>query len=291
VALTPGTERLLAFVSAGQRHLYLTHVRITEEVLSDACIVERDGPVLVVTLNRPKRLNALTQAMQDELEGIWNAYFDDPELRVAILTGSGERAFCAGSDLVAFEDGGRRIHFPAHGYAGLTHRLGRSKPIIAALNGLAYGGGFELVLACDLVIACEHTEVALPEVKLGAAAIAGGIPWLVRRIGYTAAMSMLLTGRAVSAAEALRMGLVNAVVPKGTALAAAKEWAGQIAQASPLAIELTLEVAERSIRVGDLREVLDYEQGEPRRRMLSSSDLGEGVLAFIEKRSPVWQGR
>lgn len=259
--------------------------------MSDACVVERDGPVLVVTLNRPDRLNALTQALQDELDGIWSAYFDDPELRVAILTGTGDRAFCAGSDLVAFEDSGRRIRFPPHGYAGLTHRLGRTKPVIAALNGLAYGGGFELVLACDIVIACEHTEVALAEVKLGAAALAGGIPWLVRRIGYTAAMGMLLTGRPVGAAEALRIGLVNAVVPKGAALAAAKEWARQIADASPLAIELTLDVAERSIRVEDLREVLDYEQGEPRQRMLSSSDLAEGVRAFLEKRPPAWQGR
>lgn len=250
--------------------------------------VQRDGPVLEVVINRPERLNTVTQALQHRLAAIWDDFFADRSLRVAILTATGDRAFCAGSDLDGFEEDGGTVRLPAQGYCGLGDRLGRDKPIIAAVNGLAVGGGFELVLACDLVVASDNAEFGLPEVRIGAAALAGGIPRLCRKIAHTAALGLILTGRRITAADALRLGVVNEVVATGEALTAARRWAADVVRASPLSIELSMAVAERTLRGDDLGDVLEYERAEPRDRMMGSADLQEGVRAFLEKRDPVW---
>ena len=179
--------------------------------------VERDGHVLIVTLNRPERMNALHSPAHYELDTVWNEFEADPDLWVGVLTGAGERAFSAGNDL-KYQASGGKMGGPKSGFAGLTARFDNSKPVIAAVNGLAMGGGFEIALACDLIIASENAIFALPEPRVGLAALAGGIHRLPREIGMKQAMGMLLTGRRVPAAEGQQLGFVNEVVPKGQAL-------------------------------------------------------------------------
>ena len=164
--------------------------------MPEFCTAARDGRVLTVTLNRPELLNALHPPSHLELDRVWNEFESDPELWVAIVTGAGERAFCAGNDL-KYQAAGGRVEIPASGFAGLTARYDMVKPVIAAVNGVAMGGGFEIALACDLIVASERAVFALPEPRVGLAALAGGIHRLPRQIGLKNAMGMLLTGRRV----------------------------------------------------------------------------------------------
>jgi len=250
--------------------------------------IERDGHLLVVTLDRPNVLNSLHPPANRELAEVFDDFAADPELWVAILTGSG-RGFCAGNDLKYQASGGDMSGQPETGFAGLTNRHDLVKPVIAAVNGVAMGGGFEIALACDLIIASEDATFALPEPRVGLAALAGGVHRLPRQIGLKQAMGMLLTGRRVSAAEGQQLGFVNEVVPKGEALAGAKRWAAQILECAPLSVRASKQAAYQGLEVG-LREAMDgrYEQ---LREMVKSADFVEGPKAFAEKRAPQWKGR
>ena len=181
---------------------------------------EREGHVLTVTLNRPERMNALHSPAHFELDEIFNDFETDPDLWVCILTGAGDRAFSAGNDLKFQAEGGTRDR-PKSGFGGITERFDRTKPMIAAVNGVAMGGGFELALACDVIIAAENARFALPEPRVGLAALAGGLHRLPRAIPQKKAMGMILTGRHVPAAEGLDIGFVTELVPEGAALSAA----------------------------------------------------------------------
>ena len=252
-----------------------------------------DDHVLLVTLDRPKA-NAIDVPTSLALYDAFARLEADPALRVAVLTGAGETFFSAGWDLKAAAAGEAvdADHGPG-GFGGLTELFARRKPVIAAVNGLALGGGFELALAADLVVAAAHAELALPEVTLGIVADSGGLLRLPRRLPAAIATEMLLTGRRMGAEEAERRGLVNQVVPADALLEAALGGARRIAAAAPLAVAAVLEVTQATatldveggfalLRSGGLPA---YEQ------VLGSADAAEGPRAFAEKRPPRWLGR
>src|ERR1700759_2872338 len=189
--------------------------------------VTRKGPVTIVTLSRPEVYNALHIDAHFELNKVFDDFAADPEQWVAVVTGAGDKAFCAGNDLKWQAAGGKR-GWDKGGFAGLTTRYDCDKPIIAAVNGVAMGGGFEVGRACDLIIAAENAPFALPEPRVGLSALAGGLQRLPRQIGLKRAMGMILTGRHVSAREGFELGFVNEVVPPGEALGAAERWAGLV---------------------------------------------------------------
>ena len=253
-------------------------------------LVSRSDGILTVTLNRPERLNALDRACHDALDAIWTDFDADDSLRVAIVTGAGDRAFCAGSDLKYYKSVDK-IAVPESGYAGLAHRRVR-KPIIAAVNGIALGGGFELVLCCDLVIASERARFAFPEVRIGGAAFGGGLPRLMRKIPYTVALGLALTARTIGAAEAYRIGLANEVAAPDRLMDAAMAWARDIILGSPLGVIATKELAESTLRADEPFDSLVGHVDDHRQRpIMESADFKEAVAAFSEKRAPVWQGR
>ncbi|MFL5768046.1 MAG: enoyl-CoA hydratase-related protein [Actinomycetota bacterium] len=252
---------------------------------------ESDGGILVVTIDRPKA-NAIDAATSRELGEAFVSFRDDPALRVAVVTGAGDRFFSAGWDLKAAAAGDDE-EFGVGGFAGLTELFRLEKPVIAAVNGLAAGGGFELALSCDLIVAERHAEFFLPEVNLGFVPDAGGVLRLPRRLPRAIAMEMLLTGRRMAADEAARWGLVNRVVDGGRVVDAARELARTIDAAAPLAIRavkalvsatehLDVESAYERLRDGSVSAYV---------RMLESEDADEGPRAFAEGRSPVWKGR
>jgi enoyl-CoA hydratase/carnithine racemase len=251
---------------------------------------ERDGHLFIVTINRPEVMNALHPMANQELSDLIDEFQDDPELWVAIITGAGDRAFSAGNDLKFQAAAGQRPKHPATGFAGLTARWDLNKPVIAAVNGVAMGGGFEIALACDLIIASENALFALPEPKVGLAALAGGIHRLPRQIGMKRAMGMMLTGRHVTAEEGRELGFVNDVAPRGEALSRAREWAEMILACSPMSIRATKEAAYQGIDAAGLREAYEGRY-DAVRAMIDSDDFIEGPLAFAEKRSPRWKGR
>jgi enoyl-CoA hydratase/carnithine racemase len=256
--------------------------------MPEFCKTEREGHLLVVTFARPDVLNALHPPANRELAAVFDEFAADPELWVAILTGAG-RGFCAGNDLKYQATGGDMSGQPATGFAGLTNRFDLVKPVIAAVNGVAMGGGFEIALACDLIVASADATFALPEPRVGLAALAGGIHRLPRQIGLKPAMGMLLTGRRVSAEEGQRLGFVNEVTPPGEALAGARRWAAQILECAPLSVRASKQAAYEGLELG-LREAMARPYDELR-RMVKSADFVEGPKAFAEKRPPRWQGR
>ena len=251
-----------------------------------------DG-VLVVTLDRPKA-NAIDVATSHALYEAFARLEDDPLLRVGVVTGSGGRFFSAGWDLKAASAGEAvdADHGPG-GFAGLTELFGRSKPVIAAVNGLALGGGLELALAADLMVVADHAELALPEVRVGVVADAGGMLRLPRRLPEAVAREMLLTGRRMRADEAGRRGLANLVVPRQDLLDAALALAAEIRAGAPLAVAAVQEVLAATASLGLRDAFARMRSGElaAYSRMLRSEDAVEGPRAFAEKRPPHWRGR
>jgi enoyl-CoA hydratase/carnithine racemase len=257
--------------------------------MTEFCKVERDGRILTVTIDRPKVLNALHPQANVELGHVFDDFAQDPELWVAIITGAG-RGFCAGNDLKAQAAGNRGVEVPVRGFGGLTSRFDNTKPVIAAVNGVAMGGGFEIALACDLVIASEAARFALPEPRVGLAALAGGMHRLPRQIGLKHAMGMMLTGRQVSAAEGRELGFVNEVVPADDLMPTARRWAEQICACAPLSVRASKQSALDGLRYGSVEEAM-AQKYDAVHQMLKSEDFVEGPRAFAEKRKPNWKGR
>ncbi len=253
------------------------------------CDAKRDGHLLIVTINRPERMNALHPPANFELAKIFDDFAADPELWVAIITGAGERAFSAGNDL-RWQAEGNKLEVPPTGFAGLTARYDLNKPVIAAVNGVAMGGGFEIALACDLIIASDKALFALPEPRVGLAALAGGLHRLPRQIGTKQALGMILTGRRVEAAEGKALGFVNEVVPAAELLDAAKRWATLIMECSPMSIRASKEAVYKGLDEADLEKAITGKYPAVA-ALFKSADLIEGPRAFAEKRKPNWTGK
>ncbi|WP_256590542.1 enoyl-CoA hydratase-related protein [Pseudomonas sp. LB-090624] len=251
--------------------------------------VVHEGHLTLITLQRPESHNALNFGAHEELQLAFDDFARSDDQWVAIITGSGSKAFCAGHDLKQ-QATNANLGTPASGFGGLTGRFDMNKPVIAAVNGVAMGGGFELALACDIIVAAQHAVFALPEAKVGLAALAGGMQRLPSLIGLKQSMGMLLTGRRVSASEGLQLGFVNEVVD-GDVLAAARRWADDILACSPLSVRATKATVLRGLEVPlaqALHEQWDYPDVQT---MLNSQDAVEGPKAFAEKRPPRWLGR
>ncbi|QBD77000.1 enoyl-CoA hydratase [Ktedonosporobacter rubrisoli] len=255
---------------------------------------EKKGHIAYVMIDRPEVMNALHYEANAELSAAFDDFKHDEEARVAIITGAGKRAFSAGNDLKATaEAAARGEKQPEFGelvrFGGITSNFVCAKPIIAAVNGITVGGGFEIVLACDLVIAAEHARFALPEPRVGLIAGASGIHRLPQQIPFKQAMGLLLTGRQITAEEAYRMGLINEVVPATELMATAERWANDILACSPLAVQLTKEAVLAGLTLS-VEEAMQADQSRLQ-RLLASEDFIEGPKAFAEKRKPQWKGR
>lgn len=257
-------------------------------------LFETRGRVAYITLNRPEVLNAINPPLGAALTDAVYRFRDDPELWVAILTGAGDRAFSAGADLkwrAEHEDQARSSQLGS----GVSRPGLNSpdftcwKPIIAAVNGYAVGGGLEIALSCDVIVAAEHAQFGLPEPRRGLMADFGGVARLTRHVPLKMAMGMILTGKFIDAAEAHRIGLVNEVTPKEKLLPAADRWAAEILECSPLAVQASKQAALQGL--GWPLDVAMTRNYGLHQRLRASEDFVEGPRAFAEKRKPVWKGR
>lgn len=250
--------------------------------------VTKDGPITRILLNRPAQMNAITTEMHNLLDKAFDDFAADKTRRIAVISGSGDRAFCAGSDL---KDGIGK-HYPRGGYAGLIERFDLAKPVIAAVDGFALGGGFELALACDLIIATERSSFGLPEPLVGAVALGGGLHRLPRQIGLKQAMGLILTSRRISAEEGYRMGFVNEVVPHNKLDETLKGYCKDILKGAPLTIEASKMTVQRGFAEDSLENAMKAQENYPEfAKWRSSKDAVEGIKAFTEKRKPNWTGR
>ena len=254
--------------------------------------VTKNGKILEITLNRPKA-NAIDNATSRAMGDLFAEFRDDPDLRVAILTGGGERFFSAGWDLNAAADGAAIDgEYGVGGFAGLTEMHDLNKPVIAAVNGMAVGGGFELALCCDLIVAADHAQFFLPEIFIGIVSDAGSFR-LPKRIPHHIAMEMLLTGRRMEMTEAAQWGLVNAVVPQEQLMAKAREYAELMIQGAPLSLAAVKELTRATANLSDEESYTFMRSGNAKiyDQMIASADAQEGPRAFAEKRDAVWQGK
>lgn len=258
--------------------------------MTDGIRTERNGAVLEVTIDRPKA-NAINLAASRRLNDVFSGFRDDPDLRVAILTGAGEKFFSPGWDLKAAASSEKSDEdWGVGGFGGLNHPRNLNKPIIAAVNGIACGGGFEMVLGTDIIVMEEHARFALPEINVGVLPDAGTIK-LRRRIPYHVAVEFLLTGRWMDAAEARHWGLANHVVPTGRSLAKAREIAAQLVAGPPLLFPAIKQLLRHSEMVPEHEAFALHDALDGVQKVVRSEDLLEGARAFAEKRPPRWQGR
>ena len=258
--------------------------------MSDGINLVKDGSVLEITIDRPKA-NAIDLAASLRLNEIFGEFRDDPQLRVAIVTGAGERFFCAGWDLKAANAGEESDEdWGPGGFAGLNYPRNLDKPIISAVNGIACGGGFEVVLGTDIIVMEEHAKFALPEINVGVLADAGTIK-LRRRIPYHVAVEFLLTGRWMDAAEAKHWGLANHIVPKGQGMTKAREIARQLIEGPPLLFPAIKQLLRHTEMVPEHEAFELHDSLDAVQRVIRSDDLKEGTRAFSEKRKPRWTGR
>src|ERR1700722_3157433 len=258
--------------------------------MSEGIKTVTDGPILEVTIDRPKA-NAIDLPASRRLNEVFRAFRDDPQLRIAIVTGAGERFFCAGWDLKGAAAGEESdADWGAGGFGGLNHPRNLDKPIISAVNGIACGGGFEIVLGTDIIVMEEHARFALPEINVAVLADAGTIK-LRRRIPYHVAVEFLMTGRWMDAAEAKHWGLANHVVPKGEALTKAREIARQLVAGPPLLFPAIKQLLRHTEVVSEHEAFAVHDALHGVQKVIQSEDLKEGAQAFAQKRTPRWQGR
>ncbi len=250
---------------------------------------EKKNHLAWVTFNRPEVMNALHPPCHVEMEKVLDDFVADKDLWVAIFTGAGEKAFSAGNDLkYTAEHRGEPLAMAKGGFAGITARFDITKPIIAAVNGFALGGGFEIALACDIIIAADHARFGLPEPRVGLMAAAGGVHRLPRHIPLKIAMGMMLTGRHITAQDAATWGIANEVVPLKNLHATAEKWAGEIMECSPLSVQASKEAAMGGLGL-PLEEALK-KSFPGTSKLFRSKDVVEGPLAFAQKRKPQWKG-
>ena len=249
---------------------------------------EKKGRIAYVTIERPERLNALHPPANQELHDAFTKFNNDPDAWVAIITGTGEKAFSAGNDLVYTSENwaereSNKIRAP---FGGITSHFECWKPIIAAVNGYALGGGFELAMACDIIIMADHAQVGLPEPRGGLIAGAGGVHKLPRHIPIKIAMGMMLTAKRIKADEAYRLGIANEIVPQAELMATAERWANEILEVAPLSARASKQMAYQGL-ASSVEVAFDRKYSEEA-KFLASDDRREGPLAFAEKRKPNW---
>lgn len=253
-------------------------------------LYEKRDHTAFITINRPEVMNAMNPQSWDELTMAFSDFAEDKNMWVAVLTGAGGKAFCTGADLKYKASGTqeKRLRRPVDDFIYVSEKC--FKPVIAAVNGYAVGGGLELALRCDIIIASSNAVFGLPEVKRGLVADAGGIMSLPGRIPYHLAMEMILTGRFYTASEAYRFGLVNEVVDQDKLLEATESWAGNICECSPLAVQAAKQMVKSSYEMTSKLSQERVELLEGVKRLRTSEDYKEGPKAFAEKRKPVWKG-